>query len=472
MTGSEQKPDFGQLIRELRYKGFIDERYPVEGCLVWMPYGYRYKEQVYQCIENRFQESGYEPYQFPRLIQEEPLEKVRQSIYDFTEGVFWLSDKDGNRYGQYLTPTGETAIYPMFDEWINHESDLPLRVYQRGSIFRPRKSPNILLNNRDKMDVSEAHGSFSTWQDMESEFQRLHQMMNTIHDSLAIPTLPLLRPQQGNKPVYESMISYETYLPSKKKSAFIGMLYKQGQIYTEALDVTYRTTSGEVKHPYQITFGFTDRVVLAMLDLHRDDAGFRLLPQFAPIQISIVPVYDGDYNDELDEYTKNINNIIDQWRTERQTSSKTPGAMLKEGYGRGIPIQITASPENMDSNTVRIIRRTRRDDPIFEVCLEQLNGELSDHFETVEADIQSDAIKRLNDSIQSVSTLDELDQAIESRHIASLCWCQSEKCQNELESEFDGEILGRALYSQDGKCIVCGESVNHQSYFSIRTSAA
>lgn len=457
MDESAQKSGFEELIRELRYKGFIDERYPVEGCLVWMPYGYKYKEKVYEYIESRFEELGYEPYQFPRIIREEPLEKIRQSVYDFTDGVFWLSDKDGNRYNQYLTPTGETAIYPMFDRWINQESDLPLRVYQRGSIFRPVKSSNILLNSRDRMDVSEAHGSFSTREQMDSEFEQLHQMMSTIHDSLSIPYLALLRPQRGNKPVYENMISYETYLPSKEKSAFVGMLYKQDQIYTEALDVTFKTTSGEVRNPHQITFGFTDRVVLAMLDLHKDDAGFRLLPQFAPIQVSVVPVYDGNRNDELDEYTKTLKNILDDWRVERRNGSKTPGAMLKEGYGQGVPIQITASPENMDSNTVRIICRTRRDDPIYKVSLEQLNSELSSHLETVEADIQSDAIERFGDSIRSVSTLDELGRAIESRQIASIHWCQSGECQDKLESELDGEILGVDLHSRDGDCIVCGE---------------
>ena len=268
------------------------------------------------------------------------------------------------------------------------------------------------------------------------------------------------------------MISYETYLPSKKKSAFVGMLYKQAQIYSEALDITFKTTTGEVRHPYQITFGFTDRVILAMLDHHRDDIGFRLLPQFAPTQISIVPVYDGDRNSDLEEYTKTLEENLDSWRVQRRSGSETPGAMLKKGYHKGIPIQLTASPENMTSNTVRIIRRTRREDPIMEVSLNTLDSELSNQFETVKNDIKSDAVERFHSSIEPVSTLSELEQAIRDHQLASIHWCQSSECQSHLQSEFDGEILGVDLDSQGGECIVCAESVDYQAYFAIRTSAA
>lgn len=460
------------FLRLLREVGLIDERYPVRGCLVWRPYGYRLKERVHSYIEKAFRDLGYEPYQFPRLIHGEALRELSDSVYDFTDGVYWLTDGEGEPYDLYMTPTGETAFYSMFERWINSESDLPLRAYQRGSIFRPASSPNILLNGQDRMDVTEAHGAFASEAALNAEYDALHSGLSELHEDLAIPTLALLRPTEGNKPVYEEMISYETYLPSKGRAAFAGMLYKQGQIYSRAMGVSFDAADGTTRHPHQITFGFTDRIVTELLDLHRDDHGLRLLPQFAPTQITVVPVYDGEHNEQLRKYANRVATVLDDYRTVVETDDLTPGAMLARAERRGVPLQIGVGIENCRRETVRVIPRTRIDAPDRRVPLDDLRDRVDSYFEEVRTAIREEATERLHAAIEPVSSLDAIGETVGRGRIASLPWCGSPSCQRTLEEQCSGELLGTAMEGTGGDCLVCGAAASSPSYFSKRVATS
>ncbi|MFB6187470.1 MAG: aminoacyl--tRNA ligase-related protein, partial [Halobacteriaceae archaeon] len=310
-----------------------------------------------------YESAGYEPYQFPHLINEEPLEEISTAIQDFTQGVYWLSDAEGNRYDRYLTPTGETAFYQLFRKWISLESDLPIRAYQHGSTFRPRKSPNILLNNHEYMDVVEGHGAFTTETEADEEFERLGDTFKQIHDKLGIPCLPLHRPTEGNNPVYVDMLSYETHLPSKNRSFNVGLLYNQSQIYSEPLDISFTRQDGTTEHTHQVTFGITDRAIAAMLDQHRDETGIRLLPEFAPVQVTVVPIFDGEHNDELIAYAQDICNRLNNIRTDADITDERPGKKLARSQQRGVPLQVGVSASNLKSETVRVIERTAINDP-------------------------------------------------------------------------------------------------------------
>lgn len=463
---------YEEFLRLLREVGLIDERYPVRGCLVWRPYGYRLKERVHSYIEKVFRDLGYEPYQFPRLIRGEALRSLSDAVYDFTDGVYWLTDREGEEYDLYMTPTGETAFYTMFDRWISSEDDLPLRAYQRGSIFRPASNPNILLNGQDRMDVTEAHGAFASETALNAEYDALHRGLEGLHEDLAIPTLALLRPAEGNKPVYEEMVSYETYLPSKGRAAFAGMLYKQGQIYSRAMDVSFDASGGAARHPHQITFGFTDRIVTELLDLHRDDRGLRLLPKFAPVQTTVVPVYDGEHNERLREYARQVATVLDGYRTVAKTDDLTPGAMLARAEQRGIPLQIGVSIENCRNETVRAIPRTRIGDPDRGVPIESLPDRVDGYFDEVESTIREEATAKLHAALDPVSSLDAVEEVVDGDQIARLHWCGSPSCQRALEDEFRGELLGTAMAGPSDECLVCGAGSSSPSYFSKRVATS
>src|SRR5690606_6832647 len=91
-------------------------------------------ENMYKIYEKELQKNGHSPTFMPHVIPEENLKKESSHIKGFTPEVFWL--KEINKEKLALRPTSETLYTPMFKLWIRSHKDLPLKVYQRGSVFR------------------------------------------------------------------------------------------------------------------------------------------------------------------------------------------------------------------------------------------------------------------------------------------------------------------------------------------------
>ena len=61
-----------------------------------------------------------------------------------------------------LRPTSETLYTPMFKLWIRSHRDLPLKLYQRGSVFRlDTKATRPLIRTREILWI-EAHDAFAS----------------------------------------------------------------------------------------------------------------------------------------------------------------------------------------------------------------------------------------------------------------------------------------------------------------------
>lgn len=467
MSGSYQK--FLDLLHDV---GMIESEYPVQGCYIWKPYGYKFKEKVFDIIEETYETAGYQPYQFPRIITAEPLETLAEEFYDFTQDVFWLTEGNDKNSDWYLNPTGETAFYLMFRDWISYESDLPIRAYQRGSTFRPRKSPNVLLNNTEHMDVVEAHGAFASEASLDAEYGELHQCFSDLHNRFGLPHLPLHRPQIGNKPVFVDMISYETYLPSKSKTAYLGLIYKQAQIYSEILDITFSRQDGTKDHTYQLNFGFTDRIAAAILDHHRDQQGLRLLPELAPTQIAIIPIYDGEHNVALREYAKQVKKECEAYRAKTQLSGESANTFIFNAKRRGVPLQLRLGPENLRHKTVQIVPRAGNNIQPHEISLSQLTAEIDNQFELIREEIVNECMQAFEKQIRKVTTFSEIGPMAEQRYIVKIHCCGAEACIRRINESFAGEVLGTAENGSPGECINCGDRAEVPAYFAIRTSAA
>src|SRR3989338_6078134 len=156
-----ENSDFGQFTSLIARAGIVDPNYPVKGCVVWLPDGFQFKEHVFSQIEKEVKQAGYSRYQFPRLIPGKAIRNVTEHIDDFEAGVFWLREKDGTNLDLFLNPTGECGIYTMLRRWVRQESDLPLRMYQIGTTFRPHRRSDVLLNGDEFASLLEAHSAFT-----------------------------------------------------------------------------------------------------------------------------------------------------------------------------------------------------------------------------------------------------------------------------------------------------------------------
>jgi prolyl-tRNA synthetase len=464
--------DYGDLTDLFRDAGLISKGYPVKGCYVWRPFGMRIKTSVFELVTDRFEAADYEQYQFPRLVHGDSIRTVSAEIEDFRSGLYWLRRSDGTPTDVFLTPTGECSVYTMLAKWINHESDLPMRLYQQGPVFRSHSDPRPILSGDEVTDLAEAHGAFATEEAAVEEFDRIHPLFEDLFDRLGIPRLSLKRPKAGNNPVYEDMYSYDTYLPSRGKSCNVGCLYDQRQIYSRALDVSFTDQQGNSDNTYQVTFGISERIVAIMLDLHRDEHGLRLLPSIAPTQVQIIPVYGEIQKGALDEYARRIESTLsDTYRVDIDDRDTNAGKRLAEARTKGVPVRIGVSAQNRRNGDSRVYLRTQSE-PHFGIPLEDLPSTVSAYLQEVREEIISDAETTLNEHVVDCETIENTRTATERGRTARIYWCGDRDCLDELDATLPGELLGRPADASDhGVCLVCGSSAQPAAYFGMRVSA-
>ncbi|MEM2002230.1 MAG: aminoacyl--tRNA ligase-related protein, partial [Candidatus Methanomethylicaceae archaeon] len=170
---SQWAGNFGEWFhRVLSEVPVYDIRYPVKGTGVWTPYGFKIRKEVTDVIREELVTRGHEEVLFPLLIPEYMLKKEAEHIRNFEEQVFWVTHGGTTPLDVKLAlrPTSETAIYPMFQLWINAYSDLPVKIFQIVSVFRyETKATKPMIRVREVSTFKEAHTAHATREEAEMQ---------------------------------------------------------------------------------------------------------------------------------------------------------------------------------------------------------------------------------------------------------------------------------------------------------------
>lgn len=458
--------DFVDLLYESE---IIDTRYPLRSTYVWFPYGLELKEKIFQMVYETFSNNGYERYQFPRLIPGQVMKPITQNIQDFEKGLFWLYTKgDADKtelHDIFLNPTSEAVTNWMLRLWLHDGKELPIKMYQVGSTYRPHERPHALVNADECFNLVEAHSVHSSRDEALVEMEKILKFMEGVHDRLGIPYKLLKRPVWGNKAVAETMYSFETFLPFLDRSFNVGVAYNQGQIFSRAFGTKFTTKEGRKDFTYQNTFGLSERCVAAALALHSDDYGLRLLPEFSPIQVAVIPFKQDrkilEYNDKVIRHLDGLRIRIDQ-------EYKRPFLeRLKRYMKMGVPVRVGLRTIDAENDTVKFSRRDILE--VKDLPLESLRPEIERSFTKIYENLYRSAKTTLESHIVTAHTIDQLSSITTSFKIGRFAWCEDEQCGKQLEYKLEGEILGTASNeSSEGLCINCGGKTATVAYFAKR----
>lgn len=467
-----KEDNYANFLNLLVRVELIDNRYPVKGCYIWLPFGFKFKEIFFEKIEKSLNEIGYLRYQFPRLIPGASIRRVTTNIADFESGLFWLKKKSGEDLDLFLNPTGECGVYTMFAKWVKREYHLPLRIYQIGPTFRVHHRPDIMLCGDELTNLLEAHSAFPNKIEADKEFSKIYEILKNIHDQMGIPYLALHRPLEGNKPVCSDMISFETFLPSKRTSFNIGVLYNQDQIYSKAFGVQFSDNRGKKKNTFQVTFGISERGIAAILDIHRDHYGLRMLPDFAPIEVVVFPVRDGVNDNAIEKYAVSLKKLLkDKFRILVDLSKGEARKKLFKYREKGIPVRIGVSFVDVKNRTARVYLRTK-EDPITDVDILKLNKSMVEYLEDIRATIINESKNYFEQKIAYADNIDKAKKTIKRKLIAKLYWCGSLLCLNKMHKLLPGELIGTEVDKPErGSCMICSKKCYNPSYYARRSAS-
>ena len=136
------------------------------------------------------------------------------------------------------------------------------------------------------------------------------------------------------------------------------------------------------------SFGLSHRAVGATVMVHGDDAGLKLPPAVAPVQVIVIPIWrtDGDLamvEEAVKRLTKRITPVARvrvDWRDDR-----TPGYKFNEWELKGAPIRLEVGPRDVAAGQAILVRRDTREKrpvpidalaPVVEGLLGEIQAEL------------------------------------------------------------------------------------------------
>ena len=458
------KEKFGEWFRKvIAEAGILDYRYPIKGCGVWLPYGFKLRRNILGIIRKLLDESGHEEMLFPLLIPEDLFARESMHIKGFEEEAYWVTHGGSTKLSvkMALRPTSETVITPMAKLWIRSHADLPLKIYQIASIFRyETKATKPLIRVREVTTFKEAHTFHASHEDALKQVREAIKIYKKFFDEIGIPYIVSQRPEWDKFAGAVSSYAFDTVLPDGR-TLQIGTVHDLGQSFAKAFDLTFETTIGGREHVWQTSYGISERGIAAVLILHGDDHGLVLPPNIAPIQVIIIPIPYKDMEELVNEAGKKVENELKEGGVRVKLdvrSDITPGSKFYEWEMRGVPLRIEVGPRDIKERKVTFVRR----DNFEKLSCEE--SELVEKTKSLLADTRENLRKRawewLNLHICKAKSLDEAKKLIDSDFgIVQVPWCGKKECGLEIERGVNARVLGvpSAKEKVAGNCVVCSQ---------------
>ena len=247
-------------------------------------------------LDDRIKASGARNAYFPVLIPESYMRREADHVEGFSPELAVVTVAGGKELAEpaVVRPTSETIINASLARWISSYRDLPMKVNQWANVVRWELRTRLFLRSSEFL-WQEGHTAHTTRE--EAHAYALDILENayaaTMERELAIPVW------RGRKTDREKFAGADVSwscegLMRDGKALQMGTSHELGQNFAHAFDITYMDRDGEVRHPWQTSFGASTRLLGATIMVHGDDDGLRLPPRVAPVQVVVLIARAGE----------------------------------------------------------------------------------------------------------------------------------------------------------------------------------
>jgi prolyl-tRNA synthetase len=466
-----KKENFSEWYSQVLEKAEVtDIRNNLKGFIVIRPWGAMILENMYDLYEKSLQKKGHKPTFFPTVIPEKNFKKEESHVKGFTPEVFWIEKIKGEDK-LALRPTSETSMYEMYALWIRSHRDLPLKIYQRGSVFRlDTKATRPLIRGREFYWI-EGHDCFATQKEAEKQVQEdISITEDVMHQKFGIPFLAMKRPIWDTFPGAIYTIGSDSLMPDGKIIQQPSTHFLE-QNFSKAFNVKFKNKDGKEQHVWQTCYGpAISRIMSSVISTHGDDKGLIIPFCISPIQVIIIPIFGkNNKNKILKEAEKIKENLFDLGiKSEIDASEKRPGEKYYEWELKGVPFRIELGEKEIKEKKLTLSTRDTGKKQIL--SLKDIS-KLKKFGEEFDKRLKGKADKFLKSRIVNSKTKQEVKKILEEKKIAKVNFCsiekQGEKCAEVIEKELHAEVRGILANKKEkpsGKCIICNKQAKEVVY--------
>ncbi len=441
-------------------------RYPAKGMGVWLPYGFKIRENALSILRGLLNSTGHEEILLPLLIPENIIKKESEHIRGFEDQVYWVTHGglEPLDIKLALRPTSETSLTYLESFWIKSYKQLPKKYYQVVSIFRyETKATRAMIRVREVSTFKEAHTVHEDFNDCERQVLEAIDVYSKFFNSLGIPYIISKRPEWDKFAGAIYTIAFDTLLPDGR-ALQIGTVHNLGQNFTKVFEVRIQKRDGSIDYAWQTSYGISERVLASMFAVHGDRRGLVLPFHIAPIQIVIIPLITAETYDDVLKYSSKVREVLISkgYRVyEDLRDELRPGEKFYYWEFRGVPLRVEVGMKEVEGNYVTVFRRD---------TLERIKVELKELLNKVE-EIGLDYNNTLSSRAWQVfksktMRFTDISKAKEflnnSKGIVELPWCGKHECGLKLLEVLECDALGTPLDSEAKglSCAVCGANAN------------
>ena len=457
-----QGVDFPAWYVEVVKRAELAEHGPARGSMIIRPHGYAIWELLQRALDDRFKATGHENLYFPLLIPMSLLQQEADHVEGFAPQVAVVTHGGGEKLEEPLAirPTSEAIIWSTYKRWIQSYRDLPLLYNQWANVLRWEMRTRLFLRTSEFL-WQEGHTAHATSDEAVAEsLQMLDVYREVAEDVLAIPVF------KGRKTAAERFPgAVETYciegLMRDGKSLQCGTSHFLGQNFAKAYDVTFLNTDGVQEHAWATSWGFSARMVGAAIMAHGDDAGLRLPPAVAPIQVVIVPIYrSDDERASVAEVAEKLRADLAAFDVRVRLDDRDqhrPGYKFAEWELKGVPMRIELGPRDVAAGRVVIARRLEGDK--VEVSLGEVAQGMLERLASAQRGLYDDALAYREANTHEITSFDAFASGIEEQGgFWRGAWCGEGSCEAEITAKTKATIRFLPIEPTDpgAACIHCG----------------
>jgi prolyl-tRNA synthetase len=406
-----QGEDFPRWYQDVVAKAELADNGPVRGTMVIRPYGYGIWERMQAEVDRRIKAAGAVNAYFPLFIPESYLHREAEHVEGFAPEVAVVTHAGGKELEEpvVVRPTSETIINEYIAKWVQSYRDLPVLLNQWANVVRWEMRPRVFLRTTEFL-WQEGHTAHATEADAAAYARRiLHDVYEDFMvNVLAVPVLVGRKTEAERFPGAINTLTLEAMM-ADGKALQMGTSHELGQNFARMFGITYLDDDGQEQHAWQTSWGVSTRMMGGLVMTHGDDAGLRVPPRVAAIQVVVLLVRDEEgAGAEAARLTETLGGlgvraVLDD-RTDQSFGRRTVDWELK-----GVPVRVEVGPRDLAEGKVTVVRRdSGQKEP---VALADVTTAVAVALEDVQQALLDTATARLRDRTATTATLDEAAEA-------------------------------------------------------------
>lgn len=475
-----RKDDFSKWYLEIVRKAqFKDQRTPIKGVDVIMPWGYSIWEMLQQKFNELLKIDGVQNMYFPLFIPESLLKKEEEHLEGFKAEAAMVTEAGGTKLEERLAvrPTSETIMYYMFNQWIRSYRDLPFRINQWCNIVRwETKMTKPFIRDREFL-WQEGHTAHATKEDAVKQVIHCCRNYSVMYDMMALDFLQLKRPKTDTFAGADYSVVFDTLVQDGRVMQGPDA-HLLGQHFAKAFDIMFEDKNSKKQFVWQTSWGMSTRQLGVIIMVHGDDKGAVLPPMIAPIQVVIIPVLFKDKELVVQQKADELKTRLERLgvRVHVDNRDARPGSKYSEWELKGVPLRVEIGPRDIERQTYVIVRRLDGVKKDIEFGDEKMILEILNE---IQVGMLERSKKMHKEAITNVKNMTELKEKMSKGGIARTCWCGSSECYDWIKDKTGGGEIRGTLFSgnlEKGlkddeseervfcECVNCGKTAKHVVY--------